>query len=177
MSMTVIEHIEVGSGGVASITFTSGGNWTAYTDLLLVCSFKSTTTSSYNGVLRINGTTGTNYTQRVLLGNGSSPDTASATSLDYFRYFYQSLSSDSGFGNAQFYLPNINSSAYKSISADSVSENNGTTAYAAIAAGLFPDTSAITSLQIGIVSGNIAEYSSATLYGITAGSDGTTTVS
>ena len=55
-------------------------------------------------------------------------------------------------------------------------ENNVTEGYQQIAAGLYNSTSAVSSIEIAS-GGSFVEYSSATLYGITAGSDGTTAVS
>ena len=65
----------------------------------------------------------------------------------------------------------------ESVSVDSVQENNATEAYQTIVAGLWNDTSAITSMVIGNFGGGFAEHSSASLYGITAGSDGIVAVS
>jgi hypothetical protein len=71
------------------------------------------------------------------------------------------------FNNAEWYFPNYTSSNNKSFSVDAVQETNGTGAYAQLWAGLWSDTSAITSITLDIIeAGNFAQYSTAYLYGI-----------
>jgi hypothetical protein len=75
----------------------------------------------------------------------------------------------STFGNIEYYIPNYTGSTYKSISMDSVAENNTTTAYAILEAGLWSDTSAIN--RINLTSENAAnfvQHSTFHLYGIKA---------
>jgi len=69
------------------------------------------------------------------------------------------------FASAEIYIPNYTSSNYKSLSVDFVGENNATTSYQYFTAGLFSNTSAITSLVIDGTD-NFVQYSTATLYGI-----------
>jgi len=80
-------------------------------------------------------------------------------------------------GSVGIYIPNYTSSNAKSASIDGVSENNATASYQTIDAFLWNDTSAITSITLTLSGGNFAQYSSASLYGVTAGNDGITTVS
>jgi len=54
----------------------------------------------------------------------------------------------------------------KSISADAVEENNGTTAFAGLSAALWSNTAAITSITLTPQTGSYVQYSTATLYGI-----------
>jgi len=75
------------------------------------------------------------------------------------------------------YLPNYTSSVAKSVSGDNVSENNATASTQTITAGLWSGTDPITSIEIFGSGTNLAQYSSASLYGMRKGSDGTTTVS
>lgn len=168
MKKTLIERIEVGSGGAATIVFTSIPQ--TYDGLYLVCSLRTDTDPET--FLYPNGST-SNLSGQFVRGNGASAD---ATSL--IRW-YSNLSSATAntFSNMTAHFPNYAGSTYKSFSADGVTENNATTAYASINAGLWSDTTAISSLTIDLSNGNFVQYSSATLYGITAGSDGTTTVS
>ena len=168
MSMTVIEHIEVGSGGAASITFSSIP--ADYDDLYLVCSLRSDTNPET--FLYPNGST-SNLSGRFLRGSGSGADSAALLRW-YSNYSSQTANT---FANMTAYFPNYAGSTAKSYSADSVNENNATLAYQTINAGLWNDTTPISSLTIDLSSGNFVQYSSATLYGITAGSDGSTTVS
>lgn len=179
MSMTLIAHTEVGSAQ-SSIVFSSIPS--DYTDLLLVYSIRTTGSSANNifssfGLL-LNGSGGDS---RRLSGNGSSASTGTLTGDIYTGEVPGTLATAGTFGNGYAYIPNYNSAIAKSISLDSVTENNGTSAWQNITAALSSTTSAITSLTLrsygGGVNIDIAQYSSATLYGISAGSDGTTTVS
>ena len=172
MTMQVIEHIEVGSGGAASIEFTSIS--AGHTDLYLSLSLRQSAGSEGAGFsFRLNGST-LNFSQRRLYGTGSSAVTdTGAESL----WVVGNGATANTFSNSSIYIPNYASSSAKSYSNDGVSENNASTAFQAIVAGLWNDTNAITSLGIYCTAGSFVQYSSATLYGITAGSDGSTTVS
>jgi hypothetical protein len=173
--MTLIEHIEVGSGGAASIEFTSIPS--TYTDLLIVTSIRSDATP---GVVWQGMNIGFNDyasapSRRNLYGTGSGTGSDISTAFHWFEVSANATAST--FGNGQIYIPNYTSSTNKSFSIDGVSENNGTAALQAIVAGLWSVTNAITSIKLTPSSGNIVQYSSASLFGILAGSDGTTTVS
>lgn len=173
--MQVIEHIEVTASSQASITFSSIPS--TYTDLLVVCSFRGTRSSLFNMVgIEFNGSSA-NLSSRILQGDGSSVVSFSQTDLNDAASTGNTATSNT-FGSTAFYIPNYAGSSAKSVSVDSVSENNGTTAYQTLTAGLWNSTSAINEVRLFVRAGfNILQYSSATLYGITAGSDGTTTVS
>ena len=71
----------------------------------------------------------------------------------------------STFGNAEIYIPNYASSNNKSVSADFVSETNAADAIFGLTAGLWANTSAITSIKLTPAAA-FAQYSTATLYGI-----------
>lgn len=171
MTMNLIEHIEVGSGGAASLTFSSIP--ATYTDLKIVLSARTTYASTADFLnIYPNGST-SNLTQRRLSGSGDSATSGTATR----NYINGDSATASTFGNLEFYIPNYASSNAKSISTDGVTENNAANAYQIVEATLWNDTTAISSIELNPVNGNFVQYSSATLYGITAGSDGTTTVS
>jgi len=72
----------------------------------------------------------------------------------------------STFGNAEIYLPNYAGNTNKSASIDMVSEQNATSTYMGLVAPLWSNTAAITSITLTGASGNLAQYSTATLYGI-----------
>ena len=104
---------------------------------------------------------------RRLFGNGSS--VASDTGGGNFNYIAQvpnASATASTFGNSEIYIPNYASSGYKSISADSVSENNATAAYAFMAALLWSNSAAINRITITGLGSSFVQYSTATLYGI-----------
>ena len=180
MTMSLIEHIEVGSGGAASITFMNVGDIPSdYTDLYLLSSFKTNFVSSDvndSALLTINGSTA-NQSQRTLFGDGSSATSFTATRIRAGDGGSNAVTANT-FGNASCYIPNYSSSSAKSFSIDSVFENNATSASQFLHAGLWTGTDPITSLTLTPRQGTLfVEHSSFSLYGILAGSDGTTTVS
>ena len=87
------------------------------------------------------------------------------------------------FNVGTLYIPSYTSTTLrKAITADAANENNSTTAVHGFSAAYVDTTAAITSIEIipnsspGAAAPQL-QYSTFTLYGITAGSDGTTTVS
>ena len=174
MSMTVIEHIEVGSGGQTEVEFTSIPQ--TYTDLYLLCSARTDSAYLDDGITVKPNSATTGYSTRFLAGSGSSASSGTRTNFDLS--LAPSTATANTFSSTAIYFPNYTSSEYKSMSSDSVIENNATATGMRLYAALWSDTAAITSLLLESLLGtNILEYSTFTLYGITAGSDGTTTVS
>ena len=157
---TLISSVTVGAGGASSIDFTSIP--ATYTDLLVKVSARDT---NANGefYLRFNSST-TNYSDRWLYGSGSSAASTTNTKIDLF--LASSGYTANTFGNTEIYIPNYNSSNYKSVSSDSVQENNATGSYTLLEAGLWSSTSAITSVNLIPAGGTFAQYSTAYLYGI-----------
>ena len=171
--MKVIAHQELTSSA-ASITF-SNIPQTGYTDLVLVVSPRSSHSGSVADIrVAFNGSTA-NQTIRRLLGTGSSATSDSQTTDGLIGD--ASGSTANTFSNFAYYFPNYTSSNAKSYTGDGVAENNATLGYQTIIAGLWNQTAAITSLTLSYSAGNFLQYSSATLFGVLAGSDGTTTVS
>jgi hypothetical protein len=163
-----IETITVGAAGAASITFSSIPQ--TYTDLKLVLSLRSNSTGSTWGdaTIQFNGNTTATASKRSLFGTGSSVASDNATTTNgriTVTWFSSSTSTASTFGNGDIYIPNYTSSSNKSLSADSVSENNATAALIIPTAGLYQIASAITSITLTSNS-TFLQYSSAYLYGI-----------
>ena len=169
MSMTKIEHIEVGSGGAASIEFVSVGDIPSdYTDLLVKLSVRSSRVASDDGgLIKFNGST-SGFTNRRLYAVPSVG--SSNASTGFFGLIGGTSITANAFGSASIYIPNYRSSVAKSYSSDSVVENNSSTFFAELVAGYWSTTDPITSISIYAQNGNLVEFSSATLYGITAGS-------
>lgn len=156
MAMTLVSTVTVGSGGAASITFSSIPQ--TGKDLLLVVSARGD--SADVGLLAINGVT-TNQSRKQLYGDGSSAAGVSTTSIAF--YLSGSGTTSNTFGSTQFYFSNYASSVAKSISEEAVSENNGTTAYQAIYANLWNSTDAITAIRLDGIN-NFVQHSTASLY-------------
>jgi len=171
--MQLIQHQELTSAA-ASITFSAiAADWT---DLLLKVSSRSTRTGNVDSLFISFNELTTNLSHRRLIGDGSSASSSTASNGQV------ALVSDNNntantFGSTEIYIPNYLSSVAKSVSTDSVSETNATEAYQSIYATLWNATAAITSITLTLGNGNFVSGSSATLYGILAGSDGIVTVS
>jgi hypothetical protein len=168
--MQLIARQELTSAA-ASITFSSIP--ATFTDLYLLVSARSSTTSDFYRI-RPNGST-SNHTGRFLDGDGSS--VVSGTSAPIFGRQSKSDMTANTFGSDSWYLPNYTAASAKSISVDVANENNATENALGINAGLWDDTSAITSIEFHPGAGDFVSGSSFTLYGILAGSDGIVAVS
>jgi hypothetical protein len=161
-----IQTVTVGSGGQASIEFTSIP--ATYTDLLVKLSARSSRSAAISEefLLTFNSTTA-NYSERQLRGDGASVISQSFSGASIQQVAQPGAGATaSTFGNWEFYIPNYAGSNHKSISLDGVTENNATTAYAYLEAGRWADTAAITSIKISAGAYLAVEYSTATLYGI-----------
>jgi len=162
-TFTKIADYTVGSGGAANIDFTSIPS--TYTDLVVKISSRSTR-SDTNDFLKIwfNGLT-TNLSHRSLSGDGSSASSGSDGSYIYGRLDGNTATSNT-FGNGEFYIPNYAGSTAKSVSGDTVMENNATYSVAYLLAGLWNSTSAINQITLAPYYGNFVQYTTATLYGV-----------
>ena len=162
-----IATVTVGSGGVSSIDFLAIPQ--NYTDLILKLSGRADINETAVS-LQFNGNTSTsNYSYRTLKGSGSAASSSSETSLGFIATRIDpSTYTANTFGNDEFYIPNYSSSNQKSISVDGLNENNASAADSMLTAGLWNQTSAITSIKLYVVAGNFVQYSTATLYGIKA---------
>ena len=172
---------------IATLTAPSGGAHfeflsipDTFTDLVVKFSGRGAT--PFLG-MRLNDSTA-NLSRRSLSGTGSAVSSGTRTDT----YMGDGITSSGNsftantFSNVEIYIPNYRAATAKSISIDMVTENNATLSWQSISAVLWNDTSAITSLQLyewgsGNSKINFAEHSSASLYGITAGSDGIVAVS
>lgn len=173
MAVTKIATVTVGSGGAASIDFTSIA--ASYTDLYLVYSLR---TAGTNGGLRVkvNGAT-TDLTTRLIYGTGASA--TGATDTTYIGTSNNSSQTSNTFSNGTLYMAGYAAAYAKPFAVEVVDENNAVTPVNQWATGgRFNSSTAITSLTLyNDAATNFVEYSSATLYGITKGSSGGVTVS
>ncbi len=170
-NMILLETIAL-TQSAASVTFdnlpTSG-----YTDLKIVTSARGTVNlgSGYvDGILTFNGTT-TGYSERMIYGLGGSAGSLSqsSTGIKWGNWANDTSTTANTFGNSETYIPNYRSSNFKSVSVDGVQENNASgSAIAALNAGLWSNTAAITSITFTAGSGSFAAGSTFSLYGIAA---------
>jgi len=152
------------ASSAASVTFSSIP--ATYTDLVVKVSSRNTT-SSVDITMGFNGVT-TGYSDVILYGSGS----AAASGVDNVLAGVTGLLNNgstytaSTFSNSEAYIPNYISSNYKPVSLNAVTENNATVAYSYLGAGLWSNTSSITSILIKPTSGSFVANSSFYLYGI-----------
>jgi len=172
MTMTLVSTVTVGSGGAASIEFTSIPQ--TGTDLILVFSGRADSSATGGWELQFNNNTGSVYSQRRLLGTGSAASSETKADTAFQIYVNASTYTANTFGSGQAYIPNYTGSTNKSVSMEYLNENNATEARAVIDAGLFSSTSAITSIKLFKPGVNFVQYSTASLYTITKGSGGAT---
>jgi hypothetical protein len=157
----LLEKITVGAAGASSVTF-SGIPQTGYTDLVVKTSVRFTGTTdwfygSFNG-------DATSFTARYVQGNGSTA--FSGTLTNHFGLGGKSSYTANTFSSTEIYIPNYTSSNYKSISTDSVQENNATTVAAHLHAQLWSNTAAITSITLAPSGDTFDANSTFYLYGV-----------
>jgi hypothetical protein len=167
---TLISTVTVGAGGANTLIFSSIPQ--TFTDLYLVASARATSTNT-GLIFWFNGYGTYTYTSRFLQGTGTGVSTGTnfaGTGQGGLGKVSFSTDTSNTFANNAVYIPNYAGSTNKSFSVDSVTENNGTTAFETLDAGLATGTAAVSSITVGIGgSGSnpeIAQYSTFSLYGI-----------
>lgn len=164
----LLGEVTVGSAGAASVTL-SNIPQSGYTDLKIVATAKTDRASQVADWIKIsfNGST-TSYSYKELEGTGSSVGSYSGS--DGLTFFASAAAATANtFGNAEVYIPNYTSANHKSYSADSVTENNATSANTGILAGLWSNTAAITSINFTPNAGTLfLANSTFYLYGLAA---------
>lgn len=161
-NMIPISTVTVGSGGASSIDFVSIPQ--IYTDLVIKVSGRNSSTGANNFLFTFNGST-SSFTLRQLYGTGAAAGSTTTPARYAGEYTGTDMTSNT-FSSVDIYIPNYSGSNNKSYSVDDVTENNATTSYAVLSAGLWSNTSPITSISLALTGGTLAQYSSATLYGI-----------
>lgn len=157
----------VGATGAASVTF-SNIPQTGYTDLKVVVSARKDTTGVDVMSLAINGGS-TSISSNKYLDSNATGTPRSGSVNGYQALMQPSDYTSNTFGNAEFYIPNYNSTTtYKSISVDSVLENNASASYSGFSISVWPSNSAITSLAFTTPSANFVSGSTFSLYGLAA---------
>jgi hypothetical protein len=157
-----IQTVTVGSGGAASMDFTSIPQ--TYTDLKVVVSARTTTAATRGGLLlELNGSSA-NFTSRAIYGEDNVAGSETTVRLGVVP---AGNATASAFGSAEIYIPNYTSANFKSISTDIVFEQNSSSVYDLyMTATLWSNTAAITSLSLKPSADNWAQYTTATLYGV-----------
>jgi hypothetical protein len=155
--------VTVGAGGAASIDFSSIPS--TYTDLVVKICGRGTRAAVHDFYQIKFNTSSASFTGRYLYGAGSGSP-ISGTETNYAGTLPAANATASTFGSTDIYIPNYAGSTNKSYSVDSVSENNATAAEAVFYAGLWSNSAAINQITIIAANGNLAQYSTAYLYGV-----------
>jgi hypothetical protein len=168
MAFTYSKLAEVSVGATAVSTIDFNNIPQNYTDLILKVSARGSVVRGSGGYyyqVTVNGLT-TNQTTRYINSNGTSATSGNFARL--FGYMNDSGTTASTFGSDDWYFPNYSGNSFKSVSLDSINENNGTLSDMNILAGLWSNSAAINQLIITPNGGNFVQYSTATLYGVKA---------
>lgn len=181
-AMYFISRVDVPSGGASSIVLNNIPQ--DYTDLVIFYSLRHSAGAVDPGNFYFNTDTGANYSMKLALGDGSGY--GSFGNSNYIAQYNNwsalflnpSAATANTFNNVKVHIPNYSStSVNKIVSIEGANENFATSAFTFFSMGVWNSNSAINAVTITGSTGTIVEHSSATLYGILKGSDGTTTVS
>jgi hypothetical protein len=158
--------VVVGSGGATEMDFTSIPS--TYTDLIVKISARSNRSGANidEVYVRLNGNTG-NFTNRYLQSAGTgTPSSNTGSYALWTGYTPAATATASTFSNSEIYISNYAGSNNKSLSIDTVQEDNITTAYISLHANLWNVSSAITSIRVYPLLGSFVQYTTAYLYGV-----------
>lgn len=174
--MEFISSVTVGSGGAASMSFSSIPQ--TFTDLLVLVSGRHNTTGSDNVIAQLNSNT-SGYTFRYLGSSGTGVQQYSQANLGFssgmpFGNIGGTSYTANTMNNISLYLPNYTGSATKIGVGEGGFENNSNVGYLSLTGSTSPVTAAITSITIKPAFTSFVENSTAYLYGITKGSGGAT---
>jgi hypothetical protein len=160
-----IQRLTVGSGGAASIEFTSIPQ--TYTDLKILVSSRTNRADVKDYfTVRPNGAV-INDSCITLSGDGTN-----ASSDAEGEHIIVTTTGDTAttsiFGNGEVYIPNYRVSKFKPIHLDGVAENNSATeSRIQLSSAVWNDNTAITSITLTPYIGSLfLEHTTATLYGI-----------
>lgn len=170
--MIKIGTVTVGAGGAANIAFTSIPQ--TYTDLVLMLNARSTNTgTSDNVTVTLNVGTLNNMTYFEQSSATTATGTGGTTGIARI-----TGGGAIGWGSVTFTIQNYTTAAArKLVTADYVAEQYATAGPVGFYAGITSSAvAATTSVTLATTTGNnFAQYSTATLYGIVAGTDNITT--
>jgi hypothetical protein len=144
-----------------SITFTS---FSGYTDLICVLTMTRSSGGENLG-MRLNSDTGTNYSETYIEGDGSTAVSGRNSNTNTMRIAAIQGGLGTGLAVITIQLQNYsNSSIYKTV----LTRYSQAGTIVGSSVGLWRNTNAITSLELGFASANFTTGTTATLYGIAA---------
>jgi hypothetical protein len=162
-----IATVTVGSGGAASISFTSISS--TYTHLQIRCLARTNRASAGDQIrLQLNTDTGANYSDHVLSGDGA---TAVATGAADNTFMWLGRATGASSASSIFGVSVIDIvdyadvNKYKTLRSLTGTDRNGS-GDASVHSGSWRSTSAITSIQVIFIGTLMEQYSTFSLYGI-----------
>jgi hypothetical protein len=161
---TLISSVTVGSGGAASMTFSSIPS--TYTDLCFLISARSTDAGGGDYVVARPNNATTNFTFKNLASYDNATPVSENGTLEFYTPIPAAGATASTFGNTHIYIPNYASSNYKSANQEGVNQPNSTSGAIMLNANLWSSTTAITSFTLLCLFANFAQHTTAYLYGI-----------
>lgn len=159
-----IATVTVGSGGAASVDFTSISSTYSHLQIRHINSAGSSSGTD-SLLIRLNSDSGSNYTYHVLYGNGTSALASAATSQTSAAVSQASLSSTIFAGGIIDILDYANTNKYKTLRGLSGVDFNGS-GVIALESSVWMNTAAVTSINIRRNGANLNQYSHFALYGI-----------
>ena len=169
-SYASIQTFTVGSGGTASISFTSIPSTYSHLQLRLLARTNRADTNDFM-TIRFNGDSGSNYAYHSLYGNGASAganDTGTSTGTPWSGVTAGGNATASMFGAAVVDVLDYSATTkYKTTRLLSGTDQNGINGRIYFMSNLWQNTAAITTVTIIPTHGTLfSEYSSFALYGI-----------
>lgn len=164
MTMTLVETVEVGSGGTFSVQISSIPQ-DALNLLILISSRSTEVGFTQNGEFKLNGASSYGA-GKTLVGDGGSVSVLSRSSS--YLGFYQpaSWTSANNFSNTEIFVPNYTSSQDKKAIITSVATGNQASDgrhFNEISNMTWPSSSAVSSVELSVL---LAQYSTITVYTI-----------
>ena len=162
-----ISTVTVGSGGAATVTFSSIPATYSHLQVRAICK-TTAATSNVNSIFgQFNSDTGSNYARHFLNGSGSAAGAGGAASQTsvFFGTGIEAGVTSVFAANVIDILDYANTNKYKTTRSLSGADTNGG-GFVQFMSGLWMNTAAVTSITILPNSDNFIQYSSFALYGI-----------
>jgi hypothetical protein len=168
-----IATVTVGSGGSASISFTSIPSTYSHLQIRLFGQITRSTYGTGNLTMTFNSDTGANYSSHDVYGNGASVATDAGANANnmWFQDSMGTTATTNIFGAGIFdILDYANTNKYKTVRVLQGVDVNGTSfnaqGYIQLGSGSWRNTNAITSVTLTTAYTGWAQYTHAALYGI-----------
>jgi hypothetical protein len=153
----------VGAGGASSVTFSSIPS--TYTHLQIRTNELNSSSIASDLKITFNSDTGSNYSQHLLWGNGTSPSAAGFTNQSYAVGAIMG-STTAPAASVVDILDYTNTNKYTTVRGLSGVDVNGAGGFVFFNSSAWLNTAAITSITLTAYAGTINQYSSFALYGI-----------